>query len=127
MSELNIEELLKSTIQTKVIEAFNTTPEMVDKLVEAALSKEVDKHGDKPSGYSRDKMPFMEWLVGEEIRKAVQKCVHEYVLEHEDTIKSKVKQSIAKADFGKSMADTVADVMSKSYNWKIDFKITPDE
>ena len=121
----DIEEILRATIQTKVVEAFNTTPEVIDKLVEAALSKEVNSYGSKPSAYdSRDKMPYMEWLVGEEIRKAVQQCVSDYVNANIETIKSRVQKSIMKADYGKSLADTVARVMSESYNWRVDFKIS---
>ena len=127
MNDQNIEELIKATIQTKVIEAFNTVPEAIDKLVESALRKDVDKWGSKPSGYGRDTMPFMEWLVGEEIRKAVQECVNEYIAEHKDSVKEKVRQSIAKADFGKSLSESVADVMSQSYNWRINLNIEKEK
>jgi hypothetical protein len=123
----DIEALLKATIQTKVIEAFNSTPEMVEKLVAAALSKEVNEHGQKPGGYGDKKMPYMEWLVGDEIRKAVCKCVHEYVQSHEEEIKERVQAAMVSSDFMKPVAEVMADVLSKSYNWTIDLKIAQDQ
>lgn len=119
----DIEALLKTTIQTKVIEAFNSTPEMVEKLVQAALEKEVNEHGSKPSGYGDKKMPYMEWLVGEEIRRAVCACVREYVEGHNAEIKERVQAAMVSAEFMQPVAEVVANVLSTSYNWTIDLKI----
>lgn len=118
----DIETLLKATIQTKVIEAFNSAPDVVEKLVEAALSKEVDQHGGKPDYHSK-KMPYMEWLVGNEIRNAVCACVREYVEQHGDEIRGRVKQAMESSDFTKPMVDALSEVLSKTYNWTVDLKI----
>ena len=118
-----IEALLKATIQTKVIEAFNTAPDVVEKLVEAALSKEVNEHGGKPDGFRDKKMPYMEWLVGNEIRNAVHACVKEYVEHNGDEIRARVKTAMESSEFIKPMADVIGDVLSKTYNWTVDLKI----
>jgi hypothetical protein len=121
----DIEAILKATIQAKVIEAFNTAPDVVEKLVEAALSKEVDQHGNKPD-YTSKKMPYMEWLVGNEIRNAVCACVREYVEQNGDEIRARVKLAMESSDFIKPMADTIAEVLGKTYNWTVDLKIAKD-
>ncbi len=59
----DIEKILRATIQTKVIEAFNTTPEVIEKLVEAAFTKEVDEYGQTPGRHVYGvKMPWLDWL-----------------------------------------------------------------
>ena len=121
-----IEELLKATIQTKVIEAFNEAPEVVEKLVQAALSKEVDEHGGKPGGYGATKMPYMEWLVGNEIRTAVAANVREYVEAHQAEIAARVQTAMESTEFAKPLAEKLAEVMSQAYNWQIDLKISPE-
>ena len=121
----DIEALLKATIQAKVVEAFNSAPEVVEKLVTAALSKEVNEHGGKPDHYDKKKMPYMDWLVGDEIRKAVAACVHEYVEQHNDVIRQRVKAAMESAEFTKPMVDALADVLSKSYNWSVNLNVAP--
>ena len=123
----DIESILKATIQTKVVEAFNQTPEMIDKLVEAAMSKEVDEHGSKPSSYGCKKMPYMEWLVGEEIRKAIAASVHEYVSQHNNEIREKVSDSIAKAEYGNALAETLTKILSDEWRWSVDLKVREDK
>lgn len=122
---MDIEALLKQSIQMKVVEAFNETPQMIDKLVKAALEKEVDMYGDKPS-YKGDGMPYMDYLVGDEIRKAISICVKEYVAENKETIKGIVAKSINQADFGTSLSNTIADVLSEEWRWKVNLDITRD-
>jgi len=118
----DIEAILKATIQTKVIEAFNSTPEMVEKLVAAALSKEVDEHGQRP-GYNSQRMPYMEWLVGDEIRKAVCECIREYVAGHKNEISARVQAAMVSSDFVKPISETIAKVMSEEYRWNVELKI----
>lgn len=120
----DIEKLLKTTIQTKVVEAFNSTPEMIDKLVEAALSKEVNAHGGPPDKFQRNgNMPFMEWLVGEEIRHAVRRAVTVYVKEHQAEIDAKVAEAVRSAELAKPLGATLARILSEEYRWHVDLKI----
>ena len=48
METAQISELVRTTLEAKIIEAFKTTPEMIDDLVKACLSKEVNEYGVKP-------------------------------------------------------------------------------
>lgn len=120
----DIETMLKTAIQMKVVEAFNSTPDMVEKLVEAALSKEVDQFGGKPDYHSK-KMPYMEFLVGQEIRKAVTESVAEYVKTHKEQITERVRVAMESSDFAKPVSEKVAQIMSENYNWTIALNIAP--
>lgn len=123
----DIEKLLRATIQTKVIEAFNTTPEVVEKMVEAAFHKEVDETGMPPgrNSWNSTKMPWIEWLVGQEIRNAAQAAVHEYMAENRKAVKAKVVAAIEAGDFGSQIGEKVAEMMAEDYRWS--FQISPKQ
>lgn len=97
----DVKTLLKTKIQAKAIEAFNNTPEMLEKLVEAAVSSDVSQHG----------RPFMEWL-GEEIFRAVTDAVLKHVEDHKEAFKSLVEEAVTNPDFETTIGKTVADMLS---------------
>ncbi len=122
----DIETILKTTIQTKVIEAFNQTPEMIEKLVTAALSKEVSEHGGPPSRYDRTSMPYMDWLVGEEIRQAVHQAVKEYIATHKPQIAERVESVMQNTEFGKEVGTTISKILSEEWRWTVNLDIQRD-
>lgn len=123
MSNTDIEALIKTTIQTKVIEAFNQAPEMVEKMIEAAFSKEVNQHGGKPDAWASDKMPWLEWLVGEQIRRAAQDVMKEYIQSNKHLIEDKVKRAVVGADFGVQIGGALGQVLAQDYNWTVELKV----
>lgn len=117
----DIEAMIRTTIQAKVIEAFNAAPEAIEKLIAAALEQKVDQYGMKPEGYRRDEaIPYLDWLVGSEIRMATQGAVREYITEHKETIKAQIAQAIGKADFASAIGERMADVLAEDHRWSVD-------
>lgn len=122
----DIQEILNSAIKTKVVEAFNQTPDMIEKLVRAAFEKEVDQYGTKPTGYGAEKMPWIDWLVGDEIRNAAQEAVKDYMAEHKEAVQAKVKSAIENGDFGNQIGDTIARIMADEYRWSFSIGQKPE-
>lgn len=125
----DIEAILKATIQTKVIEAFNQTPDMIEKLVQGALSKDVNENGQPPSSsrYNEETMPYMDWLVGNEIRMAVHEVVRDHVATNKVQIREKVENAIGMSDFARPLGETIAKVLSEDWRWSVDLKIEEDK
>lgn len=120
----NIEAMLKTAIQTKVIEAFNTTPQMVEKLVQAAFSKEVSEHGGPRSdSYRAVNMPWIDWLVGEEIRNAAKEAVRDYIASHKDEIRSKVDEAMKRGDYGTKIGEQFAQIMEREWTWNFNINM----
>lgn len=90
-----IGEIVKAIIQMKVIEGLNGAPEVVEKLVQAALSGKVDDTGKLTSYGGRS---FLDWMVGNEIREAAQKAAGKVILEYVPMIEGEVRKALAKAD-----------------------------
>lgn len=118
----NIESTIKAVIETEVIKALNAAPEAIDKLVKAALSHPVSEHGLKPD-YRDTPMPYLEWLVGSEIRKATAEVVKDYVETHKDEIKAKVQEAMQGSDIMAPVAETVTKIMSEDYRWQVNLNI----
>lgn len=124
----DVEEVIKATIQAKVIEAFNSSGDAIEKLIACAINKPVDADSGGPvrSGYGTRQMPYMDWLVGNEIRRVIAECAREYVEEHRDELKAKVKQSIESGDYGTALSDAVMGVLSERYNWNVKLEVGKD-
>jgi hypothetical protein len=113
-----IEALLRATIQTKVVEAFNSTPDMVEKMIRAAFEKKVGENGESPPrGYGDKGIPWLEWLVGEEIRRAGLEAVREYVSAQKPAITQRVSDAIGKGEFGARIGEKIADIMAAEWRW----------
>lgn len=119
----DLEAMIRATIQTKVVEAFNSAPEMTEKLIRAALEQKVDQYGMKPEGYRREEaMPYLDWLVGNEIRKATQDAVREYVAEHKETIKAQIAKAIGVTDFAAAIGSRMANILAEDHRWSVEIK-----
>jgi len=115
-----IEALLKTTIQAKVIEAFNTTPEMVEKLIAAAFNKPVSENTGHPKTsheYGVKEVSYLDWLVGHELRNAAREAVREYMVEHNAAVKAKVVAAIQAGEFGSKIGERVAEMMEQDWRW----------
>jgi len=112
MNDEAIKELVQNSIQVSIVKALNETPEAIDALVQAALQKEVNEHGDKPDYRSERKMPWLEWCVGEHIRNAARSAIIEAVKLRDEDIKTAIQEKIN--------ADSVVDSMIKSILGMID-------
>lgn len=121
----DIEEMVRATIQTKVIEAFNTAPEVVEKMVQAAFMKEVDQHGGRPDNWSRQKMPRIEWLVGEEIRNAAAAAVREHMQEQRELVAAQVKEAIDGGKAGEAFSEVIARLMEDEFRWTFSVDMKP--
>lgn len=93
MANEDISALIRGIIEIQVIQALNSAPDAIDKLVKAALSKPVDDAG-KFDGYGT-KMPYLDWMVGQEIRSATRDAVKRVILERTSDIDAQVRAGLS--------------------------------
>ena len=113
--------LVNASIQAKIIQAFHEAPEAIDKLVEAALGQEVNEHGHKPDGYSRNKMPYLEWLVGHTIRNVARAAVIEAVKAREADIEAAVRKAVQADDMVDALMKKILGTLGQEYKVAITF------
>lgn len=120
-TEHDISELVKSSIQMKIIEAFRSTPEMIDALVKSALEQPVNERGSTNHSYGDRKMPYLEYYVGETIRDVVRNTVRELVEENKNNIKEVVAKKFTADVMVDGLFAKMLESLKHDYNVKIIF------
>lgn len=92
----DFKELAANLVQQQILQAFRTQPEVVEAMIKDALGVKVDQHGLPPSGhhFNSKQMPFVEWLVGDTIRKIAREAVLETIREQEPLIRESVHRAL---------------------------------
>ncbi len=119
--EDEVEAMVKTTIQAKIVQAFRDTPEAIDKLVEAALSKNVDEHGMKPDRYGRAEMPYLEWLVGDTIRHVARGAVVETIKAREPEIREAVVRAVSSDAIVDGLMKKILGTLDQDYKINVNF------
>lgn len=118
MTADNIDALVKGIIETQVIQALNNAPDAIEKLVKAALSRPVDASG-KYDGYG-NKMPYLDYMVGEEIRSAATAAVRKVILESSQLIEDEVRKGLSSETIVAAVVNSF--VKTAEQDWRIDVK-----
>lgn len=118
MNTNEISALVKASIETKILEAFRSAPEYIDDLVSSALNKEVNEYGGSPGYHDRCKMPYLTWLVGDQIRRVAHDAVKEHVSTLAPQITEAVRSRLQAADIVDSFTKTI--IGTTDNDWKID-------
>lgn len=127
MNDKTIEALVQTTIQTQIIQAFNEAPQAIEFLVQSALKQEVDQYGSKPSGYHDKKMPFLEWAVGDTIRRIARGAIDQAVEARRPEIEGAVKAALTAEAVVQAMIDRVLGTLKEDYRVQISFKDDEDK
>lgn len=123
--ELNLDALVKASLETQIIKAFKEAPEAIDALVSACLSMPVNEYGTKPSGYGDKKMPYLSWLAQETIQNIARTAVREHIKTMEPVIREKVIAALT----GEQVVDAFTkNILSATEDeWKIKVIIHPEK
>lgn len=124
-----ISDLVRASIETKIIEAFKSTPEMIDQLVHACLHQEVDSYGQDPTkaySYKREKMPYLTYLARSTIQQVARKAVESYIMELEPKIYADVKEALSKAELADSLSKSILKSATQDWRIKVEFEKVED-
>ncbi len=120
MDNADMKEMVLTTIKTQIIAAFNDSPEVVEKLVDAALRKEVNEYGHKPNGYRDERMPYLDYLVGEQIRNACHDIIKEYVNDYKPALRVQIETAIKEANFSSTLTDLLSGAIINDWQWQFE-------
>ena len=127
METKEISELVRSSLEAKIIEAFKSTPELIDDLVKSCLSQEVTEYGGKPDHYSRNKMPYLSFLAQDAVQKVAREAVNEYIATMAPNIKNQVKAKLSAGDMVDALTASIIESTKHPYDVKIEFKPKTDQ
>lgn len=120
MTQLNdMQAIVKAIIEAQVVRALNEAPEAIEKLVKAALEQPVDSMGDH-KGYGI-KMPYLDWLVGDEIRTATRAAVKRVVADSADKIEAEVRKGLNQESIVSAMSKAIASSVEQDWRINVSF------
>jgi hypothetical protein len=121
---MNVEEIVKTTLQAEILKALKAAPEAIEAMVKAAIEKPVDPDTGKPTGYG-NKVPYLEYIVGDALRTELYNAVQIEFASRRDEIRAAVKKRLADDDIADAVASSVLKVAAES--WRISVKFEGDK
>jgi hypothetical protein len=124
---MDVKSIIETTLKTEIVKALNAAPEAIEALVKAALEQPVYSDGaiSKQYGFGEQKMPYLDWLVGDQIRMAARRAVQEVVEENKGKIHEAVKRRMSADDLADAFAKHL--IAAADQEWKIDIKFAAEK
>ena len=117
MTDQNIKAVVEAAIKTQIVAAFAQGPDLIEKLVEAALKEPV-----KTDQYSYNTRPYLDHIVGQTVRNAAEKAVREIFAEHESAIKEAVRARFSAEDMVASFSKALVDKAQEDWRIHVTFE-----
>lgn len=127
MTDTTIKTLVETTLQAQIVQAFNNAPDAIDMLVKAALNQEVDQYGYKPEYHTTNKMPYLQYLVGDTIRRIARASVEQAVDARKSDIEVAVRNALTADAVVQAMIERVLGTLKEDYRLQISFKDDEDK
>lgn len=119
---MDIKEHVKTLIEIEIVKALNNAPDAIEKLVSAALSKEVDESTGRTENAWGKRVPYLDFLVGDEIRTATRSAVHKVVAEMNSAIEDQVRAKLSAEDFVGEFTKCVLKAATEDWRIRIAFE-----
>lgn len=120
---MDVKAVIETTLKAEIVKALNAAPDAIEKLVTAAISVQVDKHsGSTDRGYYGDKVGYLDYLIGAEIRRAAEQAVREVFEAQKDVIKDAVKRRFSADDIVDAFASALIKTGSDDWRVRVSFE-----
>ena len=130
MMSLNIDKsmltpIIEQQVKLLMTEVLGGKDEIVSKVINSVLKTKVDERGN-PSTYSSAK-PLYEWMLIDEIKKAVKELIKEEIQSRAGSIKKILKKHLQSEkgsnELANAMLNAFSNTVSSGYNWKSQIEI----
>lgn len=122
MDTKSVELQIRTLLQAQIVQALNSAPEAIEKMVDAAISGHVDSVTGEAAdsrGWTRnEKIPYIDYLVRCEIRQAARRATVKVVAEKLPEMEEVVRQALGAEPLVKAVTHAI--VNAASHEWKID-------
>lgn len=122
---MNIDQLVKTSLEAEIIKAFKEAPEAIDALVSACLRMEVDEYGGKADYNSRERMPYLTWLARDTVRNIARDAVKQHLAEIAPRIQEQVKAALATEAIVDAFTREI--IKATADEWRIDVQFKSEK
>lgn len=89
-----IEPIIQAEITRAIVDAMGPKQDVMQRAIASVLNMKVDSDG-KPTTYGNS-APWIDWVIGKEIRSAAQAAIQSHLAEHGETIKKQLAAELQK-------------------------------
>ena len=117
-----VERAVRDKINAAIAEQLGDPEELIQALVNKALSQKVQANGKRGRSDYDNKHELLDLMAGNFIREAAQEALQEYFQENRGAIKEAVKKSVARSPskFAQIFMDGVIGSMESRYHSKVE-------
>ena len=126
---VDFRELAREAIATRLTEAFLGHEDLIRKIVVAAMERKVNDRGEVPQRSYEEKLPFVEWLAEDMLRKATIEVLRAKIDSLRPIIEKEVEAALkrgAKAS-AKVLAESLARQAASGYGFSAEIIIKAKE
>ena len=136
MSGLNIsvdpnivESIVRSEIEAAIVSQLNNVPDLVSKLVQAAMADKVDERGNKGRYDSDNKYLFIDVLCRNAIQSAAKEAMTKYIAEHSSELQEEIRKQIEKQKSGlaKVFVESLVGSIKTAWRFKVEVNLPGQE
>ncbi len=113
--------VVETTLKAQILKAFNDAPQAINKLVLAAIEAPVDRHTGQRSSYIANPVPYLDYVVGDEIRRVAERVVREVLTAKEDEIRAVITAKLSTSDMIDAFVKKVLSVTTEDWRIKVVF------
>jgi len=122
---MDVKAIIETTLKAEIVKALNNAPDAIEKLITAAIAAEVgERSGSLKPDYHEEKVPYLDYLIGEEVRRATRDAVHEVFASRAEEIKAAVKRRFTADDIVDGFAKHL--IEAGGSDWRVDVKFKSD-
>jgi hypothetical protein len=126
MNNNTLEVTIKSLLETQIIQALNSAPDAIEKMVKAALTRPVDSNGyhegmSNYRGYGGT-MPYLDWMVGQEIREAARKAAAKVIAERMPDIEAEVRKGLSSESIVAAVTKSLIGTAEQEWRINVSFE-----
>lgn len=121
MADLSIEAVVKATIQTQIVAALTSGPDLIEKLVAAALEKPVNPANGQSDTYGRG-VAYLDFLVADLIRNAAGEAARELIQQQSERIKVAIAAKLDATGLEKAMGEAFTKIAGEEWRINVTFE-----
>ena len=116
--------VIEQQVKAMMIEILGGKELIVDDIITKILHQKVDKDG-KPSTWQGDKQTYFDWLLVNELTKAVKELIHEEITSQSGKIRKQIKKAVQTEKGANTIAQALLDGLGETVksSWRSSLKI----
>jgi len=124
-----VEPIIKAEIQAAIVAHLNNVPDLVAKLVQAAMADKVTESGAKSRSDYENKYLFIDVLCRQAIQEAARESMRVYITDNAPLFQAEMQRQLAKqkSNLAKLFVESLVGSMKSAWSFKVNVNLPGQE